>query len=1089
MSSGRTERHTMIIFLGLGLLILAGLAAFAWSEATKQKESLDQVRSIFGVIEHLNHIYAYVQNAETSQHGFLITQDATYLEPYHAAVQKIPPALDDLLEIYTDNDREYETATELRDLIIEKMAEIRGTLGVAKKDLPRAHDIVRTDRSIELMRNIRTHITTLRTTQYEHLHDTDRRERHAASLFLKLFFAGNLTTLMLMGLASFLIFRDSRLKEQAEEIVAQIQLINLAPVMTRTLDGRILSWSEGYHQLFGWAVGEAVGRKAHELLRTQSTTPLDAIQSTLLTDGQWTGELTHMRRDGTELMVAATWTLVKGSQGRPAMVIEMSTDITNLKNARVAQAKIGARFHMLADNISQFAWIADSTGSIEWYNQRWFDYTGTTLEQMQGDGWKHLHHPDHIDRVMNKITHSFKTGETWEDTFPLRAQDGQYRWFLSRAIPIRSEDGRILQWFGTNTDVTELQFTQKQLNDYVRFTNAILDSLHEHIAVINRQGVIVQVNAAWTQFARENQRAPSLDALGTGVNYLDILRNAAKHDSVACVALEGVLATLRGERDHFECQYSSHVSGKPCWLHMSVTPLRVTDGGVVLTHTDITSQKLAQEFQRGLAAIVDGSTDAMISKSKEGEIRTWNRGAEELFGYVPEEIIGQSVNVLVPSELQDEEHLLRNMVLSGERITQFESWRLHKNGRPIPVLITMSPIRDSDGKIVGTSQVMSDITARQQTEVALMESEEKFRTLVTAIPQLVWTCTPDGHCDYLSGQWLTYTGKPIEEHLGAGWLDAIHPDDRARVSHDWRAARLSESSYSTEYRLRAADGSYQWFLGKADPHRDAAGRICKWFGTSTNITDQKESAAKLEHVNHMLESRGKELTLVNKELEAFSYSVSHDLRAPLRTMTGFSHALLEDYGHTLEPEAIRHLTIISKGAQKLGYLIDDLLAFSRLSRQQLRMNPIMLNELIEEVQVDLAAEQSNRMIEWHIETLPTCRGDRTTVKLVLANLIGNALKYSRLRNPARIDIDWRPDDQRQGIARINVRDNGVGFDMRYADKLFGVFQRLHKPNEFEGTGVGLAIVQRIVHRHGGRVGGEGRVNEGSTFWFTLELVT
>lgn len=242
----------------------------------------------------------------------------------------------------------------------------------------------------------------------------------------------------------------------------------------------------------------------------------------------------------------------------------------------------------------------------------------------------------------------------------------------------------------------------------------------------------------------------------------------------------------------------------------------------------------------------------------------------------------------------------------------------------------------------------------------------------------------------------------------------------------------------------------------------------------------------LERVNALLQSRSDALADANKELEAFSYSVSHDLRAPLRTMTGFAQALLEDYEASLEPEAVRYLRTISKGARQMGQLIDDLLAFSRLSRQRLERTPVPLNELVDAVRADLTGEIGTRTIEWHIAALPTCLVDRVTMRQVLANLLGNAIKYTRPRPVARIEVGWMPDEHQPSFCRLFVRDNGVGFDMQYADKLFAVFQRLHRAEDFEGTGVGLAIVQRIVHRHGGRIWAESLVDQGSTFWWTLE---
>ncbi len=225
-----------------------------------------------------------------------------------------------------------------------------------------------------------------------------------------------------------------------------------------------------------------------------------------------------------------------------------------------------------------------------------------------------------------------------------------------------------------------------------------------------------------------------------------------------------------------------------------------------------------------------------------------------------------------------------------------------------------------------------------------------------------------------------------------------------------------------------------------------------------------------------------QLAAANRELETFSYSVSHDLRAPLRAIDGFARILVEDHAAALDPEAQRLLGMIRDNTARMGQLIDDLLAFSRLSRKELETTTLDLRALAQGVVDELGKEEQARQITVTIGPLPPARGDRALVRQALVNLIGNAVKFTRGHSDARVEIGARRDGR---DTVYYVRDNGVGFDMRYAHKLFGVFQRLHRPDEFEGTGVGLALVQRIVHRHGGRVWAEGRVNAGATFYFTL----
>jgi PAS domain S-box-containing protein len=280
----------------------------------------------------------------------------------------------------------------------------------------------------------------------------------------------------------------------------------------------------------------------------------------------------------------------------------------------------------------------------------------------------------------------------------------------------------------------------------------------------------------------------------------------------------------------------------------------------------------------------------------------------------------------------------------------------------------------------------------------------------------------------------------------------------------------------------------------------SAGKIVGASKVVRDITVRKKAEETIHRLNAELEQRvaqrTAELEAANKELESFSYSVSHDLRAPLRAVDGFSRAVLEDYGPQLPDKCRGYLETILEGTQRMGTLIDDLLAFSKLSRTPLTKTKVNTDELVHGVLDELRSQEGERLMDLRIEKLPTCEGDPALLKQVWINLLANAFKYTRSRALAVIDVGCKRElvsgrDQGEPGKQEDedvyfVRDNGTGFDMRYADKLFGVFQRLHREDEYEGTGVGLAIVQRIVHRHGGRVWAEAAVDHGASFYFTLQ---
>jgi PAS domain S-box-containing protein len=298
-----------------------------------------------------------------------------------------------------------------------------------------------------------------------------------------------------------------------------------------------------------------------------------------------------------------------------------------------------------------------------------------------------------------------------------------------------------------------------------------------------------------------------------------------------------------------------------------------------------------------------------------------------------------------------------------------------------------------------------------------------------------------------------------------------------------RAELLRTGRWEGELRKTKADGSPVVVASRWSLRQDEMGRPLAILETNNDISDRKRREEEIRKLNLDLGNRTNELEATNKELEAFAYSVSHDLRAPLRHMAGFTELLQKNIGPNLDEKGHRYIRIILESAKKMGTLIDDLLAFSRIGRAETRETMVSLEQLVKEVLSDVQPETDGRKIDWKIGALPNLYGDRSMLRLVLVNLLSNAVKFTRTQPQAEIEIG-STDKKEEGVV-VFVRDNGVGFDMKYAHKLFGVFQRLHQSDSFEGTGIGLATVQRIIHRHGGKVWAESLPNRGATFFFSV----
>jgi len=325
-------------------------------------------------------------------------------------------------------------------------------------------------------------------------------------------------------------------------------------------------------------------------------------------------------------------------------------------------------------------------------------------------------------------------------------------------------------------------------------------------------------------------------------------------------------------------------------------------------------------------------------------------------------------------------------------------------------------------------------------------------------------------------------GWAAEEAVGKRSPELLHTVYPVPIDNI-HAELLRSGRWDGEVEKTKSDGTKVVVASRWSLQRDSQGQPAAILETNNDITERKRREEEIRALNDELEKRSMDLESINKELEAFAYSVSHDLRAPLRHMSGFTELLQKSAAGVLNEKSQRYLGMILESAKRMGNLIDDLLAFSRIGRAETHKKMVSLDQIVREALNEVRQETEGRNIAWKVGALPDWYGDGSMLRLVLINLISNAAKFTRTRPKAEIEIGCR--DQESDQVVIFVRDNGVGFNMKYANKLFGVFQRLHSTEEFEGTGIGLATVQRIVHRHGGRVWAESLVDEGATFYFSL----
>jgi PAS domain S-box-containing protein len=460
-----------------------------------------------------------------------------------------------------------------------------------------------------------------------------------------------------------------------------------------------------------------------------------------------------------------------------------------------------------------------------------------------------------------------------------------------------------------------------------------------------------------------------------------------------------------------------------------------------------------------------------------------NDAAVHHYGYSHEEFLSMGIKDIRPP--QSVPALLENVSKTVSRLDKSGTWKHRKkDGTIIDVEITSHELI-FDGRH-SRLVLANDVTERKRAEEALLESENRFRTMTDNAPMLVWMSDTNKLNTYFNQAWLDFTGNTMEQELSYGWAKGIHPDDFERCLETYTTAFNARKEFEMEYRLRRFDGEYRWILDKGSPLFTPEGEFRGYIDSCIDVTERKGVEDEIRRLNETLEQRvaerTAELQAVNKELESFSYSVSHDLRAPLRAIDGFSRALLEDYAHCLDEEGLDYLRRVRAASQNMARLIDDLLKLSRVTRSEIHREKVNLSDLVREIADRLHESQPERDVTFNIQENIIAEGDERLLRVALENLLRNAWKFTSKRERAEISFGQNP---APSGGEYFVRDNGAGFDMTYADKLFGAFQRLHSAKEFEGTGVGLATVQRIVHRHGGSIRAESKPGEGAGFYFTL----
>ncbi|MDB5271030.1 MAG: hypothetical protein JWP58_4070 [Hymenobacter sp.] len=695
----------------------------------------------------------------------------------------------------------------------------------------------------------------------------------------------------------------------------------------------------------------AAPNAAWEALPPDDRAAVSAVGQAAMAAGQaWEATFRCRRRDGELRWFQTKAQPYTDAAGQLAGFSAATVEIHDLHERTEELTRSRTDFAALADKMSQLAWMADATGHIFWYNQRWYDFTGTTLATMQGAGWQAVHDPELIEGVNARYLAAIRAGQPWEDTFPLRRHDGEYHWFLSRARPIRDPDtGEVVRWFGTNTDVTELRNLQTQLAASEEEQRIQAESIPQQVWTARPDGTVDFYNHRTAAYVGEPMEKDG------AAHWLSFV-----HPDDRAHMQERWQAAIASQR-YYEAEFRlRRYDGQYRWF-LGQAQARRTPGGHILkwygTNTDVHQQRLLQE------------------------------------------------------------------------------------------------------------QVLA--------------SQARFQQLMETLPQMAWTANPDGNATYYSQRWYDYTGATFAKLQDWGWEQIVHPDDLFSTLSKWRHSLTTGEAFEDETRWRDRYGNYRWFLVRGEAIRDPDGAISLWVGAHTDIHEFKQ-------VQEQLEAQNARLRRTNEDLDNFVYTASHDLKQPINNMAGIFDELTRT-AYFRDPDAIKLIDYFERALNRIYATIDDLSAIVQVQRQQqeLPVEAVDLGQLVNEITASLhdQIDQTKATFELDFATYPTVDFVRPNLQSVLFNLISNSLKYAAPGRPARIRLSSTP-DAITGRPTLTVQDNGIGIDLeRFGPQLFQLFRRFH--SHVDGTGMGLYLVNRIVQNHGGRLEVSSVVDEGTTFHIYL----
>ncbi len=797
--------------------------------------------------------------------------------------------------------------------------------------------------------------------------------------------------------------------------------------------------------------------------------------------------------------------------GKPAGVFVAVVETTEKVNTFKKLTESEYRFRTMPDNIPNLAWMAKADGWIYWYNKQWYEFTGTTSGQMEGWGWQSVHDPAGLSEVMEKWETSIQLGQPFEMVFPIKAADGNYRQFLTRVLPVHTDQGAVTQWFGTNTDITSQIETGQALKESEERFRTMAEASDILIAVADETSNATYFNKAWVNLT--GRKVEDLLQFGWAdlihpedkKQYLDIYFTAHKKN----IWFSGEFRVL-------------NKLGAYRWLMAQCSPLFLPNGyfsGYISSCIDITDFKLAltkvEEGEQDLHNMVlQAPIGICVMDAQSREIEIANASFIEIAGKPFGEIAGKRYRDVFTEESPNHEAAFKQVL--GKGITCYcneEKLHITRNGKTENIYVTFvfAPLKDQNEKVkkvalwvlentrqVVARQKVEKIIAERTSELhqlnqSLRKSEEKYHLMVEEVQDYaILYLSPDGTIENWNLGAEKIKGYMAGEIIGKNFSSFYTAEDRKNGLPNilLEKARQTGRAVQQGWRVRK-DRSLFWASVVINAVHNEKREVIGFSKVTHDLTDRKNADDNLKTNASELEQKNKELELVNKELQAFAYISSHDLQEPLRKIQTFTSQILEKEFDNLSENGKNKFDRMLNAAKRMQILIDDLLSYSRTNTAHRIFEKVNLLKIVQEVKGDLTEEINQKKAIIDIGQMCEARVIPFQLRQLLSNLLTNSLKFAANNRPLHIKIGSEIVEganlghpklsKNQLYCHINISDNGIGFEQEYCEKIFEVFQRLHGRSEFEGTGIGLAIVKKIVENHFGVISAKGEPGKGAAF--------